>query len=353
MKKMVTGALILLVIGLIGTVSTLYFYKGSLFNPVEWSEKKSISSNEINDIKINSASTDLVVEKTNGKDVQIELMGKETKRKKGEYKLKVEKDNGVLLIKVEQKINWGLTFYKSIKLNVKLPEKMYQTLNVKTSSGKLTITDFQADNATIQSTSGDIKIEDGEVNNDLSIEATSGQIKAIKNRANNMSLKATSGDITSDNGRAAKNFSIHVTSGKVQATNNEAEKVTMKSTSGDINIQQLSAKDSKISATSGTIDIDDISGTIIANASSGDIEIGPNEQIGNTDIETTSGGVKIKTKQKSIPFTFDFKGSSGVGDVNVIGATYTEKSEHDMVGKIGSGKIQLKVRTSSGDFELR
>ncbi|MBK3493643.1 DUF1700 domain-containing protein [Viridibacillus sp. YIM B01967] len=76
------------------------------------------------------------------------------------------------------------------------------------------------------------------------------------------------------------------------------------------------------------------------------------EQIDDMDIETTSGEVQIKAKQ-SIPFAIDYKGGSGDGIISASGVTYTEKSEHLLVGEIGSGKTKLKVRTSSGDFILR
>lgn len=353
MKKMVIGAFILLIIGIIGTVSTLYFVKGSIFNLTEWEDNKTISGEGLKQIEIDSSAVDVMVEKTGDQNVQIALKGKESVRKKGEYKLKVNEENGKLKIKIKQKINWGMTFYSSVKLYVKIPEKMYESLDVKTSSGELTIKDFQAKKALIHASSGDINVENGNVQEDLSIEATSGSINADSNQANNLLLKTTSGDILNENGKATNNLSIHVSSGEIDLTNNVADKVIMKSTSGDMDIRNLQAKESEFEVSSGSIDVDDISGTVMATGQSGDIEISPNEQVGNMNVETTSGEIQINTKQHSIPFAIDFNGGSGGGNVSTTGVTYTEKSEHQIIGKIGSGAIQLKVRTSSGDFQLR
>ncbi|QQZ08865.1 DUF4097 family beta strand repeat-containing protein [Heyndrickxia vini] len=353
MKKMVGGALILLIIGIIGTVATLYFSKGSILNLTEWEKKKSVSSNGIDKLDINSGPVDVIVEKTSDKDIQIRLAGKESIRKKGEYKLEVNEEQHTLNVKVKQKVHFGITFYSSVKLYVSVPDKMYQTLDVKTSSGELAVKDFQAENASFQASSGDVLVEDGRVKNDLSLEATSGSIKAMNNQANNILLKTSSGDILTEDGKASENLSIDVTSGEISVTNNEATKVVLKSTSGDIEVNQLAAKESEFTATSGEIYVDDISGTIIGSATSGDIEIVPNAHIGNTSLETTSGSITVNTKQKSIPFAIDYEGGSGEGDVSVTGANYTDKSEHRIIGKIESGTIKLKVRTGSGDFDLQ
>ncbi|MGE6257946.1 DUF4097 family beta strand repeat-containing protein [Heyndrickxia sporothermodurans] len=352
MKKMMVGAFILLLIGIVGVASTLYLSKGSLFKLTEWEEKKSISSKEIKQLEINSAPVDVRIVKSTDDDIHVVLEGKESTRKKGEYKLKVDNNNGMLQINVKQKISWGIRFYSSAKLNVELPEKVYDSIHVKTSSGDLMINDFQAIKASFQASSGDVLVEDGNVREELSIEASSGEIEANNNEANNILLKTSSGDIINKNANAGKKLSIQATSGEIEAVNNQAENISMKTTSGDIDIQKLSALSSDFTSTSGEINIDDISGKVVTNASSGDISIAPNEQINDMDIETTSGEVHVKAKQ-SIPFAIDYKGSSGEGIISASGVTYTEKSDHLIVGKIGSGKVKLKVRTTSGDFILR
>lgn len=353
MKKMILGAIILLIIGIIGTTASVFANKDSLFHPKEWSEKKSISGKNIKEIQIDSGSVDVILEPSNSDDVQVDLLGKETIRKKGQYKLKVDNDGDRINIKVKEKIRLGATFYSSIKLYVKIPEKMYQSLDVKSSSGELNVKEFSAENATFKAASGDVNVKNGKVNNKLVIESTSGTIKAANNQAEDLFLKATSGDITNDDVKVANQLSVQVSSGEINVNNNEAKKVKLKSTSGDINVDQLLAKESEINATSGSIVVDDISGTIIGNVTSGDIEIGPNKQVGNMNLESTSGTVEVRTKQQTYPFAIDFNGGSGSGKIQVSGATYTEKNEHEIKGKIGDGSIQLKVKTTSGDFVLK
>jgi lia operon protein LiaG len=57
--------------------------------------------------------------------------------------------------------------------------------------------------------------------------------------------------------------------------------------------------------------------------------------------------------EKPDSLSVDFKGGSGEGTVDLDGLSYEEKSEDEILGKIGSGKYMIKARTSSGDFELR
>jgi len=41
-----------------------------------------------------------------------------------------------------------------------------------------------------------------------------------------------------------------------------------------------------------------------------------------------------------------------MGTVDLEGVNYEEKSEDLIIGKIGDGEYELKVETSSGDFQL-
>ncbi|KOO51527.1 hypothetical protein AMD00_03395 [Viridibacillus arvi] len=104
-----------------------------MFKLTEWEEKKSVSRQGILQLKINSASADVRVKKSTDDDVHVVLKGRDSTRKKGEYKLKVDNNNGNLEISVKQKTSWGIRFYSSVKLSVELPEKVYDSIHVKTS----------------------------------------------------------------------------------------------------------------------------------------------------------------------------------------------------------------------------
>lgn len=334
MKKMIIVAFALIIIGLIGTASSLYFSDIHLLDPVKWNEEKTVEASPIDKINIDSAAVDTIIEKGSSDRVKIELIGRESRKRDGEYDLVVDENRDTLKIKVKHHIKWGITFYSHVKLHVKLPEKMYKSIALKTTSGDITLEDVQANNATFQSNSGDLIIKGTVLKEYLNAETTSGDIEGENNRVHNLSLKSGSGDILIDHTKVEKQVKIQGGSGAIIANQIDAEKADLSVNSGDMNLK-------------------DISGEVLAKAQSGDIEIRPNEQVGNMNLETSSGDVLVDTSQNLLPFSIDFKAGSGEASISASNVTYTTKEEHQVIGKIASGKLQLFVRTKSGDFQLK
>ncbi|RJS60017.1 DUF4097 family beta strand repeat-containing protein [Bacillus sp. PK3_68] len=334
MKKLVIVAFALIIIGLVGTASSLYFSDIHLLEPVKWKEEQTVEASSIDKIDIDSAAVDTIIEKGNSDRVKVELIGKESRKRDGEYDLVIDEDRDTLKVKVKHHIKWGITFYSHVQLHVKLPEKMYKSIALKTTSGDITLEDGQANKATFQSNSGDLIIKETVLKEELNAETTSGDIEGENNHAYNLSLKSGSGDISIDHTKVEKQVKIQGESGAIIANQLDAEKSDLSVKSGDINLK-------------------DISGKVLAKAQSGDIEIRPNEQAGNVNLETSSGTVLVDTSQNLLPFSIDFKAGSGEASIRASNVTYTTKEEHRVIGKIANGKLQLIVRTKSGDFQLK
>jgi lia operon protein LiaG len=183
----------------------------------------------------------------------------------------------------------------SLDLVIQVPEKEYESMILTSSSGDIRIKDVKAVEMETEISSGDIIVEGVTVASAYKLETSSGDIRVKDTKADTFDLHASSGDIILEN------------------------------LEGNINVE----------------------------TSSGDIEIENKAVNGNILAEASSGDVSITNQETPKSLSIDFKGSSGDGTVNLEGVSYEEKSEDTIIGKIGNGEYELKVRTTSGDFQLK
>lgn len=123
----------------------------------------------------------------------------------------------------------------------------------------------------------------------LNLYSTSGDIKVLRKlNGEDHVIKTTSGDIEIT---SIKKSNISSTSGEIKIE--EGESINAKTTSGDIEINSLKEK-AKLKSTSGEIEVKELIGSIEAEATSGDIEIKSFTIIGDSSIATKSGEIDIR-----------------------------------------------------------
>ncbi|WP_075980065.1 DUF4097 family beta strand repeat-containing protein [Bacillus massilinigeriensis] len=317
MKKLASGLLLLLVIGMVGTIVSLKANGGFSFDTYNVSDKKTVNGENIEEVEIDSSSSDVKVVPTDEKEISIELSGKVSKKLKRKLQLDVvERGNKLeVALKGENQLKFNIgVLIVDTNINVYLPEKVYQSIKVETSSG-------------------------------------SNEIDSLK--AKELSLRTSSGDLLARDSVAEDTFIIQSSSGEVDLKNNKANIFDVKVSSGSLYAVDLDGKESTFHSSSGEISLKNVIGEIVAEASSGEIIIDNEETTGNMYTETSSGDVSVAFDKKPTSLAIDFKGNSGEGNVEIKGLKYDEKSEDNIIGQIGSGQYKLKVRTSSGDFELK
>ncbi len=295
MKKVVLGALVLLIVGLVGSVATASFSDVFSINTVEIYEEEKVKANSIETIDVKLSSTDLYLEPISGDDIILELSGSVSKKIKDQYELVVDqKGDGleVSLDKLDVMFYVGVTRI-DLDLTLKLPEKIYHSILIEASSGDIEMRDLQLSKVRTNVSSGDVTVENI-TTEELVLETSSGDIKMINSKAGLFDLAASSGDVIMEN----------------------------------------------------------LKGNIKVNTNSGSISLDNEEVSGNMNFTATSGDVEVRFKNKPSAISLDFKGTSGEGIVNVEGFNYSEKSEDRVVGQIGNASHELKVRTTSGDFSL-
>jgi DUF4097 and DUF4098 domain-containing protein YvlB len=167
--------------------------------------------------------------------------------------------------------DWPFRFFLNAfnrRLEVYLPLSYQNTLNIKTSSGKIETSDLFCSKIGIESSSGNISVKSITADT-INIKSASGKIHGEKIQGN-INLCTSSGDI--DFG----------------------------ATNGNVSVE----------TSSGDIDLGLVNGSVNAKASSGDIRCTIVAHTGDISLNTTSGTVRLNLPA-NLPFSFSSRTSSG------------------------------------------
>ena len=297
MRKAVMFAFFLIVVGVAGSVVTAATTDVFSLEMKDILQEEEVNGAEIQHIEVGTSSTNIKMVPSKGDSIKVKLTGKVSEKLKDKYKLVVTEEGDTVNIDVE---NQDLYFYVGfsfieLDLEIEVPEKEYQSLVIESSSGDIDISQLKVEEFRTEASSGDITIDQISVSTNNKMEASSGTIHVKNSSASVFDLGASSGDII------LQNFDGHV----------EAE------------------------------------------TSSGSIELNNKQVTGNINALASSGDVIVHFDESPKSLAVDFRGSSGEGVIELEGFSYEDKSENIINGKIGSGEYELKVRTSSGDFQLK
>jgi DUF4097 and DUF4098 domain-containing protein YvlB len=278
MKKVAIGALIALIIGMIGlfTVSDHVFSYG---NNVEINERETISAKDIKEVKIDVEVGEVQLKESQDDNIEIHFHGNVPKKVKEQITFKVEEDGSSVEVVVNQaaksfiQIPFINSDLKSERiLDVSIPKGLLDKLEVQANVGDIQIDRIDTSVLTAHSDVGDIQVNQfkGEGNfvsnvGDVELENINGKIHAQSDTGEiDISLEEMSDDIelTSDVGDINVQFK------------NEPENVRLdlRSDVGDVTINGFeSIKD----ASTGSIITQIGSGgpALVAKTDIGDIEI--------------------------------------------------------------------------------
>jgi lia operon protein LiaG len=150
----------------------------------------------------------------------------------------------------------------------------------------------------------------------------------------------------------------------------ETAQLNLMTVSGDIKIEELIAEKIRTSSTSGDIIVNDYTGDMDANSTSGDISLTDGRENEDVDASTVSGDILIEQDAVS-----DMKLGSTSGDIRVklpedsqfyldintvsgdIKQDFSLKvfssGRRDLEGEVGDGEDRIMVSTISGDVTIR
>lgn len=239
-------ALALLIVGVIGSVFT--------FNSVhqsDWLTKEEIIPSEgIENLDILTNNTKIEVLPTNDSDITAELS---TKSKKHELLVKVEDSTLFIEVKDKQRSFISLDFFSfGTTLVVYVPEKAYDSLQVESDNGRITIDEIEA--------------------NDVNIKA--------------------------DNGR-------------IELENIESTTVTGEASNGLISMKNINSSTINVNTSNGKIMLDHVEGEIFGRTSNGTIELVTKDLDRFIELETNNGKINVQTELEPTNVTFDVRVDNG------------------------------------------
>lgn len=318
MKKLNILLMAIFGIGLLGALILMCSFGGFGFNTVSLYEEKVLKNDKIKQIDITHTSTDVKIIPTKGQNLTVELNGKVSKRVQDQYKLEVKEDGEKVKIAVIRDDNQWFSVFDlnngNVDLNLKLPEKIYEWIQIDLLSGDMDLNEIQAKKVSLNTSSGDINVEKSEIEKTLSINSLSGDL---------------------------------------MLQNLKAEMLHVDLESGDSSIKHAETKSVMLASKSGNVQMNDVKGDLEVVVSSANTKIVNKEMNSDIKIESSSGDVDIHFQKQPQSLNLNYEGVSGDGTVQLEGMLYEEKSDHRIKGRIGKGEKILEVMTASGNFNLR
>ncbi len=289
-------------------------------------------------------------------------------------------ENGMLKIIYSEKKKLGFSlrnvfFGGGNQIVVTLADPTLNSIELITSSGSSELSGLRVESATINGASGNISLENMNVQGMCSISASSGDISVTHSELGQLrsqcasgnaglsytsvqgecALNASSGDIRINGLKCQDILNAASSSGDVTLRDIGSAQVSAHTSSGDIDIQYVSCQAMSIASVSGDIDIRTIEGARVfqAETSSGDIDINGLHD-GEILLKSISGDIDfadlspaamtINTSSGDIEGTLDgpadrygFSAASRSGDIDIPQTR---------------GPIPIEAHTISGDINI-
>lgn len=138
---------------------------------------------------------------------------------------------------------------------IKIKDCKTEKLNVQTASGLIDITDIWGGKVTVESASGSVELRNCEMQK-VSIKTVSGSINTTNFTGNSIMMETTSGSVKLSNCIAQKKVSVKTTSGSIDLSNVQSCHGKIKTTSGNTELSKFSLRDCDINNISGDVILD-------------------------------------------------------------------------------------------------
>ncbi|GGF94921.1 DUF4097 family beta strand repeat-containing protein [Paenibacillus abyssi] len=277
--------------------------------------ERSVEADAFKNIVIHTRSTDVNVVRSDSEQINVLLQGSASDNAADKLDLNIEPKGDTLELGLNVPGGFLISFNRSnVDLTVELPEKQWNKVVVRTGSGDI-----------------DLKKIEGA---SLEIEAGSGDVQASQIKGEVLVVNTGSGDIN--------------------ITEFEVNKANIMVGSGNITGSDFISQELKFTAGSGDVKLANGQSQLIGETGSGNVRIESDDLLYDADLHAGSGDITVNLSNQPQSLALDYSGSSGEGRIEWDGIAYDENSEdRDRIrGSFGSGNVQLKVRTSSGDFTL-
>jgi DUF4097 and DUF4098 domain-containing protein YvlB len=210
----------------------------------------------------------------------------------------VSVENGALTVTRQDARKWyqrmGISWVDAPAVTIYLPQTEYQSLTVGTVSGEIQVPeDFTFVTAEVESTSGDLTLR-ARVTDGVSVKSVSGDI-TLDGASGQIQIKTTSGDVEVSH-CTARTLRVQTTSGEVALEDVSVEReASITCVSGDVELEGFDAGSLQIKTVSG-----DVAGSLrtsmnfVIQTTSGRVQTPPSDPAaGECAVTTTSGDVRL------------------------------------------------------------
>ncbi len=335
MKILIVISVILIVVGLVIGFIALASSGFDLSKSEKIITESFTVTDDIKSVEIDtgSAGLDVIIRKGEEVSARLDIVRKEV------HSVEYSVSEGKLIVNANKAKNFLyniFNFAEKTGLTLTLPEKIYESFTVNTSSGDIRLSGFDlSGELNLDTSSGDINLANVSAAS-LSVSVASGDVKINRFMTKgDVSIHATSGDVSLD-GIGAKALTISGSSSEVDVNKATLESVNIDTSAGDIELNETYTTGAvKIDTTAGEIDIErsNFAGKLTIKSTSGDIHV-TSSDAAELDLDSTSGDVTLRLLSAK-----NFITDTSSGRVDVIGTVYTAPL--------------CKVSTTSGDISIR
>lgn len=253
-KKLSILAGILILVGIIGGLLT---YRA--IDPEPISKEKVIKSNLASKVNIDTDNTRVHVYSIKGNDIKVTLKGETSPNIKRDFTTDVK--NSTLFISYnEQQRSWVnfdiVSVLKPLTINVYLPEKQYNSLEISSNNGYVSVKKVRAADVSVRANNGRVELEDIDSQN-LNTSVHNG-FTSIKNAAaKTVQAKGNNGKITLSNVEGSLKGETH--NGSIALETEELDRdIDFKTHNGKVKIttkKEPSNVQFNVSVDNGKVDI--------------------------------------------------------------------------------------------------
>lgn len=145
-------------------------------------------------------------------------------------------------------------------------------------------------------------------------------------------------------------LSIDIGSGNMKLNNLKVDHFEHDGSSGNVDITSLTTKTGEFDISSGSLDLEDYSGKLNADLSSGKLSVEMNKLVDDIEIEVSSGTVDLDLPDNA-SFTLNGKSSSGSITCD-FPLNNQNNSNRSLSGTHGTGKHKIDLDVSSGNIRI-
>ena len=234
----------------------------------------------------------------------------------------------------------------AIRLTIRIPEG-FPKVSVQTVSGDLKVSEIHVVELSVQTVSGDVDLRQSH-SEKLEVQTVSGDVWVEEFAGSQVHGKTVSGELEWDN-VSCDDFCLETISGDIQLNCGNCGKVAVTAVSGDVTSDNVFGRMLSAKTTSGDVEIDSDFVSYYLTTASGDIEL---RTCGNArEVCATTGSGDMNMNLEAVSTEVSAEVRSGECVVYNSNGVRHEVERGKCV--VGQGDCKVKVKTGSGDIEIK